>query len=66
MELREAAKPGELLSVKMAEVTATTIRFDLQPPVHPDLPVTTITVQYKEELHTWQNAKNKTWSVGKS
>ncbi|XP_012054420.1 PREDICTED: fasciclin-2 [Atta cephalotes] len=64
MELREAAKPGELLSVKMAEVTATTIRFDLQPPVHPDLPVTTITVQYKEELHTWQNAKNKTWSVG--
>ncbi|XP_018371028.1 PREDICTED: fasciclin-2 isoform X2 [Trachymyrmex cornetzi] len=64
MELREAAKPGELLSVKMAEVTATTIRFDLAVPVHPDLPITTITVQYKEELHTWQNAKNKTWSIG--
>ncbi|XP_018337242.1 PREDICTED: fasciclin-2 isoform X3 [Trachymyrmex septentrionalis] len=64
IELREAAKPGELFSVKMAEITATTIRFDLQPPVHPDLPVITITVQYKEELQTWQNAKNKTWSVG--
>ncbi|XP_018302242.1 fasciclin-2 isoform X3 [Mycetomoellerius zeteki] len=64
IELREAAKPSELLSVKMAEITATTIRFDLVPPVHPDLPVTTITVQYKEELHTWQNAKNKTWSIG--
>ncbi|KYN04494.1 Fasciclin-2, partial [Cyphomyrmex costatus] len=64
IELREATRPSELLSVKMIEITATTIRFDLIPPPHPDLPVVTITVQYKEELHTWQNAKNKTWSVG--
>lgn len=66
IELREATKPGELLSVKMAEITATTIKFDLIPPLHPDLPVTTITVQYKQDLHLWQNARNKTWSVGKS
>ncbi|XP_011165129.3 fasciclin-2 isoform X2 [Solenopsis invicta] len=65
IELREATKPGELLQVKMAEITATTIKFDLIPPVHPDLPVKTITVQYKEEYQLdWQRAKNKTWSVG--
>lgn len=66
IELREATKPGELLSVKMADITATTIRFDLIPPVISELPVTTITVQYKQDLHPWQNARNKTWSVGMS
>ncbi|XP_011692317.1 PREDICTED: fasciclin-2 isoform X2 [Wasmannia auropunctata] len=64
IDLREATKPGELLSVKMAEVTATTITFDLIPPTHPDLPITSLTVQYKEEYDVWQHAKNKTWSVG--
>lgn len=66
LELREATKPSELLNIKMVDVTATTIRFDLLPPVHPDLPVKTITVQYKETSKlNWQMAKNKTWSVGK-
>lgn len=64
IELREASKPGELLNVKMAEITATTIRFDLIPPLHPDLPIRTITVQYKEEFQIWPNSRNKTWSVG--
>ncbi|KAL0114096.1 hypothetical protein PUN28_011428 [Cardiocondyla obscurior] len=64
IELREASKPGELLDVKMADITATTIRFDLIPPVNPDLPVKTVSVQYKEEFQVWQNSRNKTWSVG--
>lgn len=65
IELREATKPGEVMQVKMAEITATTIRFDLvPPPTHPELPVRTITVQYKEDGQTWMEAKNKTWSIG--
>jgi len=66
IELREATRPGSLLSVKMAEITATTIRFDLTPPMHPDLPVSTISVQYKEDFQDWMHSKNKTWSIGKS
>jgi len=68
IELREATRPGRLLNVKMAEMTATTIRFDLTPPVtiHPDMPISTISVQYKEEFQDWMHSKNKTWSVGKS
>ncbi|XP_071576942.1 fasciclin-2 isoform X1 [Temnothorax nylanderi] len=65
IELREATRPGQLLNVKMVEVTATTIRFDLIPPLQPDLPIMTISVQYKEQnFRTWQDAMNKTWSVG--
>lgn len=65
IELREATKPGEMLQAKMAEITATSIRFDLvPPPTHPELPVRTITVQYREDARTWMEAKNKTWSVG--
>lgn len=66
LELREARRPGELMNVKMAEITATTIRFDLIPPLQPDINVTTISVQYKEDLQTWQESRNKTWSVGRS
>lgn len=65
IELREASKPVEILSAKMIELTATTIRFDLVPPTHPDLPVETISVQYKQDKEIWQNSLNKTWSVGK-
>ncbi|XP_012538575.1 fasciclin-2 isoform X2 [Monomorium pharaonis] len=66
IELREATRPSELLGVKMADITATTIRFDLIPPVHPDLPIKTISVQYKEDFSydDWTKSKNKTWSVG--
>ncbi|XP_070156465.1 fasciclin-2 isoform X2 [Polyergus mexicanus] len=64
IELKEATKPTELLSVKTVELTATSIRFDLIPPTHPDLPVKTISVQYKDNNQIWQNAKNRTWSVG--
>ncbi|XP_029047712.1 fasciclin-2 isoform X1 [Osmia bicornis bicornis] len=65
IELREATRPGEVLQVKMAEITATTIKFDLVPPsTQPELPVRTIIVQYKKDGQTWMEAKNKTWSVG--
>ncbi|KAI4474744.1 hypothetical protein M0802_015466 [Mischocyttarus mexicanus] len=64
IELRQATKPGELLQVKMAEITATTIKFDLvPPPSHQDLPIKSIIVQYKEEPQTWANARNRTWSM---
>ncbi|XP_076247561.1 neural cell adhesion molecule fasciclin 2 isoform X2 [Calliopsis andreniformis] len=64
IELREATKPGEMLQAKMAEITATTIRFDLvPPPTHPELPLRTITVQYRRDGQTWMEAKNKTWSI---
>ncbi|XP_053981224.1 fasciclin-2 isoform X2 [Hylaeus volcanicus] len=64
IELREATRPGEVMQARMVEITATTIRFDLMPPsTHPELPVRTITVQYKESLQTWTEARNKTWSV---
>lgn len=65
IELREATKPGEVQQAKMSEITATTIRFDLVPPVtHPELPIRTIVVQYKDDGQTWMDAKNKTLSVG--
>ncbi|XP_011347037.1 fasciclin-2 isoform X2 [Ooceraea biroi] len=64
IELKEATKPSELLSVRMAEITATTIRFDLVAPSHPDLPIDIISVQYKEDRQIWKEAKNRTWSVG--
>lgn len=64
IELREATKPSDLLDVKMAQLTATSIQFNLTPPTHPDLPVRTISVQYKENEDIWVTAKNKTWSVG--
>ncbi|KAG7188302.1 hypothetical protein KM043_007962 [Ampulex compressa] len=65
IELREATRPAELLSSKMIEITATTIKFELEPPTtHPELTVRTITVQYKEGGQTWTEARNKTWSVG--
>jgi neurocan core protein len=65
IELKEASKPAELQGSKMLEMTATTIRFDLSLPTHPDLLIETITVQYKEDTQIWHEAKNKTWSVGK-
>lgn len=66
IELKEGMKPGDILRAIMAELTATTIRFDLTPPVQQEPPVTTITVQYKTYDQNWYSARNKTWSVGKS
>ncbi|KAK2586946.1 hypothetical protein KPH14_009873 [Odynerus spinipes] len=64
IELKQASRPGELLQAKMAEITATTIRFDhVPPPTHPDLPIKSIIVQYKEENQNWSEAKNRTWSI---
>ncbi|XP_076169272.1 neural cell adhesion molecule fasciclin 2 isoform X2 [Ptiloglossa arizonensis] len=65
IELREATRPGEVMQVKMSDITATTIIFDLMPPsTDSDLPVRYIVVQYKEDMQTWTEAQNKTWSVG--
>ncbi|XP_043285257.1 fasciclin-2 isoform X2 [Venturia canescens] len=63
--LKEAEKPGFVQQARMAEITATTIAFTiLPPPTQPELPLRTITVQYKEELEPWTAAKNRTWSIG--
>ncbi|XP_076752883.1 neural cell adhesion molecule fasciclin 2 isoform X2 [Xylocopa sonorina] len=63
IELKEATKPGVVLQAKMAEITATTIRFDLiLPSADTEMPIKTVVVQYKEEGETWMQAKNRTWS----
>lgn len=65
--LKEAERPGLVQQARMAEITATTIAFTiLPPPTQPELPLRTITVQYKEELEPWTAAKNRTWSIGKT
>ncbi|XP_048516191.1 fasciclin-2 isoform X2 [Athalia rosae] len=62
--LREAYKPRELSKARIAAITATSVTFDLEPPVvQPGLPVRTITVQYRQTDHTWATAKNKTWAI---
>ena len=66
LELREAPKPADVKNARMIEITATTITFDITPPDAPeDLPIKTITVQYKPQDVTWNYAKNRTWAVGK-
>lgn len=65
IELKEAAKPGTLQQSKISEITATTIAFSLvPPPMREELPVRSITVQYKEQNQAWSSAKSRTWSVG--
>lgn len=68
IELKEAKRPGELLSAKVIEYTATSMKFDLVPPLSPDLPIKNIGVQYQENtfFDNWNRAKNRTWSVGES
>lgn len=64
IELKEAEKPPTLQQARMSEVTATTIAFNLSPPsFQPELPIRTITVQYKENNQPWSLAQNKTWSL---
>lgn len=65
LELREAPKPADIPQVNMIEVTATTITFDIVPPVgETDLPIRTISVQYKKQDESWNTALNRTWTVG--
>ncbi|XP_033320941.2 neural cell adhesion molecule fasciclin 2 isoform X2 [Megalopta genalis] len=67
IELSEASKPGVIQQSKMIEVTATTIKFELKlPSTHVELPITNVVVRYKNESQTWQQASNKTLSVGSS
>nr|XP_033320941.1 fasciclin-2 isoform X2 [Megalopta genalis] len=67
IELSEASKPGVIQQSKMIEVTATTIKFELElPSTHVELPITNVVVRYKNESQTWQQASNKTLSVGSS
>ncbi|XP_066582905.1 fasciclin-2 isoform X2 [Prorops nasuta] len=64
IELQEAQRPGGIIQAKVAEFTATTIKFDLvPPPTHPDLPLRTISCQYKRDGQIWTAARNKTWSL---
>lgn len=66
IELREARRPDTVQEVRMAEVTATTIAFTILPPAtEPELPLQTITVQYKESTQNWPAARNRTWSLSK-
>ncbi|XP_031789597.1 fasciclin-2 isoform X4 [Nasonia vitripennis] len=65
MELREAPKPADIPQVSMIDTTATTITFNIVPPVAPvDLPIRTISVQYKVQNQPWTMSKNRTWAVG--
>jgi neural cell adhesion molecule len=65
LELRDAPKPSEIAQVRMVETTATTITFNIVPPVAPmDLPIRTITVQYRKQDTSWNSARNRTWAVG--
>ncbi|XP_044009244.1 fasciclin-2 isoform X3 [Aphidius gifuensis] len=62
--LREAQKPGPIEQVKITEITATTMIFDITlPSTDEDLPIDLIIVQWKlQDSPDWSNAKNKTWS----
>ncbi|XP_058792813.1 fasciclin-2 isoform X2 [Phymastichus coffea] len=65
MELREAPKPADVPQVTMTEATATTMAFSIVPPTAPDdLPIRTITVQYRKQETPWDFARNRTWTVG--
>ncbi|XP_046750082.1 fasciclin-2 isoform X2 [Diprion similis] len=63
--LKEGKKPDKFIKTRISEITATTISFELIPPVtDPHLPIKAIRVQYVEANHRWTSAKNKTWAVG--
>ena len=65
LTLMEAPRPTDVAQVKMIETTATTITFDIVPPVSPpDLPIKTISVQYRRFDQPWNAALNRTWTIG--
>lgn len=64
MELREARIPEAIGQARPRSVSATSMTFDIIPPaVEKGLPITAVSVQYKEEINPdWNNALNRTWS----
>lgn len=67
IELREARVPQPIVQVRIRQTTATSFTFDIQPPTQePDLPITSIDVQYKEGTQPWHVAKNRSWALRKS
>ncbi|XP_058821614.1 fasciclin-2 isoform X2 [Topomyia yanbarensis] len=64
MELREARIPDAIAQAKPRSVSATSMTFEIMPPaVEKGLPITAISVQYKEEFNPdWINSMNRTWS----
>lgn len=67
VELKRATVPQPIQQAKVLSLTATTILFDIVGPAILDgLPVKAFIAQYREEKEIdWNNARNKTWSVGK-
>ncbi|XP_053593968.1 fasciclin-2 isoform X2 [Microplitis demolitor] len=64
IQLKEGKRPDTIPQARMSEVTATTITFNIEPPpMEPELPVKTITVQYREVNQPWKDALNKTWAL---
>ncbi|XP_021704152.1 fasciclin-2 isoform X4 [Aedes aegypti] len=64
MELREARIPEAVAQAKPKSVSATSMTFDIIPPAfEKGLPITAMSVQYKEEFNPdWNTAMNRTWS----
>ncbi|XP_055640288.1 fasciclin-2 isoform X3 [Toxorhynchites rutilus septentrionalis] len=64
MELREARIPEAVAQAKPRSVSATSMTFDIIPPAaEKGLPMTALSVQYKEEFNPdWNTAFNRTWS----
>lgn len=64
MELREARIPDAVGQARPRSVSATSMTFDIIPPAaEKGLPITAVSVQYKEEFNPdWNNALNRTWS----
>lgn len=64
--LKEGRRPGQLSQVRIAQMTATTVLFDLVlPPQQDELPIRRISVQYKLSDQGWDRALNRTWTASK-
>ncbi|XP_043480999.1 fasciclin-2-like isoform X2 [Leptopilina heterotoma] len=62
--VKEGKRPGHLLQVRIAEMTATTAIFEILLPAHDDeLPIKTVNIQYKPSEQSWVHAYNRTWAV---
>jgi neural cell adhesion molecule len=66
VELKEARVPEVITQIKAQSITATTIKFDIQPPPYFDtLPIRSFTVRYRGERYmgqNWELSANHTWS----
>ena len=64
--LKEGRRPGPLAQVRVAQMTATTVLFNLSlPPQQDEVPIRTVTVQYKKSDRGWDSALNRTWTASK-